>query len=410
MLGVAGIDLGIDMSVEWIRQQTSSLLIMIIIICAIVLVLGLIILFVLSRILSNKFRVLNDKIVDLTDGNGDLTRNIEINSGDEFEVIGANINKLIKYIRDMLLSIQQGSAKLNKSSYEIADNVRDANSDAQSISDTMKDMSTTMQETVDSLNEINDLMSGITSSFDEIAQEVDGGRQLAKEIRDSASMIGENAKNERGTTETRIHEMADAVTEKIERSKAVGLIENLTANIIAIANQTNLLALNASIEAARAGEAGRGFAVVATEIGELANNSQATASEIKTVSAEVVTAVNELASEAEQLLEFVNNTTLEGFTNLVNISEEYMQSVERMTNVMERFSDATTSIQGNIDSIRLSTETVNSAVENAADGVNQTAERTRVMSSNITRIDEEAVSSSEISNELEAEVGKFKLE
>ena len=42
-----------------------------------------------------------------------------------------------------------------------------------------------------------------------------------------------------------------------------------------ISNQTNLLALNASIEAARVGEAGRGFAVVTTEVGNLANSTQA---------------------------------------------------------------------------------------------------------------------------------------
>ena len=401
---------GVDVSMDWVRQQTSALLRTIIISCLIVLIIGILMFFLISRALSRKFILLNDKIEDLTKGDGDLTRIIELNSGDEFEVIGGNINKLIEFIRVMLLSIHDGSSKLNRTSSDIADNVRGARGDAESISETMTDMSATMQETVASLNEINNLMTDITASFDDIVKEIDGGRDFAHEVKGSATQIGDKAKRERNTTEDKVNRMAEAVSDKIERSKAVSLIENLTGNIIAIADQTNLLALNASIEAARAGEAGRGFAVVATEIGELANNSQSAASEIQAVSAEVISAVNELATEAQELLSFVNSTTLEGFSNLVNISEEYIKSAERISEMMERFSDATSQIQSNIDSIQKSTDSVNAAVENAADGVTRTAERTVEMTNNMTRIDEEALSSSEISNELEAEVGKFKLE
>ncbi|MBQ1548096.1 MAG: hypothetical protein IIZ61_06845 [Lachnospiraceae bacterium] len=400
----------VDISMDWVKQQTSALLKMIIIICLIVMVLGALLLFVVTRILTYKFNVLNDKIIDLTKGDGDLTRKIELNSGDELEVIGDNVNNLIEYIRIMMLSIHKGSESLNSASSDIADNVREARGDAESISNTMTDMSSTMQETSASLNEINELMTEITTSFEDIVNEIESGRSFSHDVKKAAEKTGKEAEAERGETEVKVKDMAESVNEKIEQSKAVSRIEDLTGNIIAIANQTNLLALNASIEAARAGEAGKGFAVVATEIGELANNSQAAASEIKAVSSEVIAAVNELAKEAQDLLTFVNETTMEGSTDLVNISEEYKGSAERINEMMQRFAEASEQIQSNIDRIKESTDAVNIAVEDAANGVSETAERSIEMTNNMSRIDENAIRSSEIAGTLNNEVGKFKLE
>ena len=401
---------GVDISMEWISQQTSGVLINVIIVCAIVLVVGTTILIIIGRFLSRKFVVLNDKIVNLTAGDGDLTRQIEIKSGDEFEVIGNNINKLIEFIRVMLLSIYSGSDKLSVASVKIADNVRNARGDARTISDTMSQMSASMEETAASINHINELVLDIAEEFDDIATEIDSGHAFADEVKVSASSVGEKADAERANTEIRVAEMSESVTDMIERSKAVSRIEDLTGNIIAISNQTNLLALNASIEAARAGEAGRGFAVVATEIGELANNSQAAAAEIQAVSSDVIETVNELAKEAESLIAFVNETTIEGFTNLADTSKEYKEAAEKISEMMENFSGITDRIQTNINSIKDSADAVNRAVEEAANGVADNAERSILMSDNITRIDEEATASSEISGELNAEVGKFKLE
>ena len=401
---------GVDVSMEWVDRQAMALLKQIVFVGVGVAVVGIIILCVLITMLKRKFALLNEKIVELTAGDGDLTKQIIINSGDEFEVIGGNVNQLIEFIRRMLVAISNDSDKLNSASLNIADNVRGAKGDARSISDTMADMSATMEETSAAINEINDLITDITGSFGEIAREIQGGRDLADGVKSSAIDMGEAASKQRGETEIKVAKMAEAVADRIERSKAVSRIEGLTGDIINIADQTNLLALNASIEAARAGEAGRGFAVVASAIGELASNSQEAAAEIKTVSAEVISAVNELAAEAEELISFVNETTIGSLDELAKMSGEYLGSAERVAEMMERFSASVFQISTNIANISESTKAVSHAVEDAADGVSRTAEQTVQMSDNISRIDEDASASSEISDGLKAEVGRFKLQ
>ncbi len=401
---------GVDVSMSWVDQQTSELIATIVLICAIVLIISAFILFFIGQALRHKFVILNDKIVELTAGDGDLTRQIEITSGDEFEVIGNNINGLISFMREIMLSIKNDSHQLNDASNNIADNVKNATQGAQSISETMTDMSSMMENTSSSLNEMTGVMTSITDSFKDIVEEIDSGRAFSKEVRSSASETGKAAGKERSKTEQEVAVISESVSEKIERSKGVAKIDSLTKNIIAISNQTNLLALNASIEAARAGDAGRGFAVVATEIGELATNSQSAASEIQAVSAEVISAVNELSSEAQSLLDFVEHTTMSGFDKLVTISDDYLKSAERIDELMEHIADSTDKLQKNVTLIEESTETITAAVEDTTKGILNVTEKSVEMTDNMSEIDTDADASRNLSDQLQAEVGKFKLE
>jgi methyl-accepting chemotaxis protein len=79
--GVAGLAV-VDLNFDWINAQTRGIAKIIIIICVLAFVLGVFGLVIMSTMLSKGFKTLNNKVVDLTSGNGDLTRKIEISSGD----------------------------------------------------------------------------------------------------------------------------------------------------------------------------------------------------------------------------------------------------------------------------------------------------------------------------------------
>ena len=204
--------------------------------------------------------------------------------------------------------------------------------------------------------------------------------------------------------------MAAAVQNKIEKSREVERIKELTKNIISITQQTNLLALNASIEAARAGEAGRGFAVVADEIGQLATHSAGAATEIQKVTTEVIQSVDELAAESEEMIDFMNRTAMGGYEQLLETSENYQNDVGSMSEMMQRFASESKELKYSMDSIKEMVEGVKTAVGESAQGIGNVSEMTVALTNSIGDIGHKADSNMGIAGQLNTEVGKFKLQ
>lgn len=185
------------------------------------------------------------------------------------------------------------------STMRVVDNLSNAGESITSISATMEEMSAAMEETSATLRQVNESTGDVYENVQKISDNANEGQTFSGGIMHKAAEIYDSAVTAQKEAQIKAKEIAAAVNEKIEKSKAVQEISVLTDNILNITSQTNLLSLNASIEAARAGEAGRGFAVVANELGNLATNSAEAAVQIQKVSAEVIQAVDELAESAE---------------------------------------------------------------------------------------------------------------
>lgn len=399
----------VDVSADSVNEQTRGILSMIISVCVIVLIVGVVILIIISNSLKSGFVVLNNKIVDLIEGDGDLTKTIDITSGDEFEAIAENINKLLWFVREILVHISKDSDTLQIAATNISGDMEQSRGDATEVSSAMEELSASMGETSEAMKRIVGLMNEIADGFENIDSKIHEGSDFSDTMKSDAINVGKQAVDERENATKRVDDMEETVKDRIEKSRAVDQIRILTDNIIDITDQTNLLALNASIEAARAGEAGRGFAVVATEIGQLAANSASVATEIQTISAEVISAVNELAKEAAAMIDFINENVMKGYGDLVDTSEEYKKSAERIDEIMQECAAFSDKIKKDIEDIRENTDNVNTVVEEAAQGVALATERTLDMSEHLGRIGEEADSSKEMTNELFAEVNHFKL-
>jgi len=143
-----------------------------------------------------------------------------------------------------------------------------------------------------------------------------------------------------------------------------------------IADQTNLLALNAAIEAARAGESGRGFAVVADEVRKLAERT--------------VKATKEIESKVQAIQQGTRDTksSMDSTMKEVDLSVEYASKAGESLNSIEK---SIISLSDRVNSIAAASE-------------EQTA-ATNEISQNIEMVSNLAVSNSEQSSRAAKEAG-----
>ncbi|MBQ8325534.1 MAG: methyl-accepting chemotaxis protein [Lachnospiraceae bacterium] len=376
---------------------------------AVGLVIALIVLNIFVGRIMKSLKGVNVKIYDLVHNEGDLTQKLEIKSGDEMELIAGNINKLLEYIREIMLNISVNSGNLGESSKTVVDNLATAEMNITEISSTMEEMSAAMQETTASLAQIDESIVHAYESLADVSKKAEAGSVSSGEIKGKADEIHDAAIEEQKKARELAQEMIGVVQEKIEASKAVQEIGVLTDNILNITSQTNLLALNASIEAARAGEAGKGFAVVASEIGKLAEDSAVAADQIRKVSDKVIDAVNGLAEQAKEVLRFLDEVAMAGYEKLLNTSESYSSDVDNMNGLMKQFAMASEELRQNFDFIKEAISDVDVAVGECTSGVLNVAEMSAGLKSGVENIEHQAGLNRDIAGDLDAEVNKFKL-
>jgi len=402
--------LGSDYNASGILRGLNACIRQVVILCVVYLVIAIVVLYIIITKVMKGLTIVDDKLYDLVNNEGDLTQQLDIHSGDEMELIANNVNALLQYIRGIMLNISHNSDELAASSRNVVDNITRTGVNVTDVSATMEEMSAAMQETTASLNQITSAIQNAYNSIEGVSKRASDGTQFSDKMQSNAQAIGDKANAEQISTKQQSQDMIARMNDKIAKSKAVEEISVLTANIINITEETNLLALNASIEAARAGDAGRGFAVVADQIGKLAANSAEAAAQIKTVSAEVIQAVNDLAKEAESLITFMDETTLRLFGNLAETSDSYRDDAMDMNTMMKEFYSAAEELISNMDYIKESISAINIAVEESAKGITNVTEVSVDITSNVGEIENEVNTNMSIAEQLNAEVGKFKLE
>jgi len=177
----------------------------------------------------------------------------------EAEAKAARAEKVTNIIREFEGRISSIMSTLTGSADQLQKTANTLVLTADGTRDLSGEVSVASQEASSNVQTVASAAEELSASISEITRQVT-----------QATDVSEDAVQEAETTTTSVSHLADAA-KKI--SEVVEMIND-------IAGQTNLLALNATIEAARAGEAGKGFAVVASEVKSLATQTAKATDEI----------------------------------------------------------------------------------------------------------------------------------
>ena len=336
---------------------------------------------VLIRTITKPLRNVSTALKDISEGEGDLTKRLNLTSQDEIGVLANSFDLFVDKIQFIISNTKKVALSLKTLAAQVEELSQTSFESLESEKDQLHLVVTAMTE-----------MSATSKDVAKHVAETSVAAQKANKNAENGSEVVQNTIKVISDLKHEIINVSESITELADNSKNVGSVVEV---IDSIAEQTNLLALNAAIEAARAGEQGRGFAVVADEVRSLAARTQQSTQEIR----KKIDELQDSANKAVVMMENSKTKTEQGVIEAGHVGESISTIITGISIITDMSAQIATAA-GEQSNVAVEMDENLISINNAVDSTSNVADKSLKSANELV----------EMSLELEGLIEKFVTE
>ncbi len=316
---------------------------------------------------------------DISAGEGDLTKSLNIQGKDELGRLASAFNEFLVRLRDTVTSVSHAVNQLNHAvtamSSVSSNSARGANQTQQETTV----MAESMSRMLEFSHAVSEKASTASTEATSAAAAASEGEQVVNKTVNSINSLA-----------SEVEQAASVINQLEQGSEKIGTVIDV---IRGIAEQTNLLALNAAIEAARAGEQGRGFAVVADEVRTLASRTQDSTEEIAAVIQQLQGFSHQAVAAMQSSRDKTTATVSEAEKTRLSLTQ-VNQAVAAINAMNQQIASASSEQTGLVNEVNGTVQTISEVAQSSVTAIQQMESATSELA--------------EVATQLQQLVGGFK--